>query len=205
MSAGPKPEHVGTTPPKVFADAVDALRAATVRNEIELEELPPPQRLAPWAYAVGATVVATGTDDEIGSGRLVLLHDPAGVEAWDGNTRYVVFISCEVEGEIARDPLLPDVAWSWLLDALNYSPCEYGSLGGTVTATTSLRFGDIASSQSRRTDDVEIRASWTAVDDERVESARAHLTAFTDLLSVAAGLAPEGVATISSIRPDHRS
>jgi len=181
--------------PAEFLAMIEGLRSVQLRAELELSELPAPQRLAPWSHAVAATVHAPDTDDEIGSGRLVVLHDPEGVESWNGTMRFVVFATCDIDGEIARDPLLPEVAWSWLTDALDESGAEYTALGGTVTATSSVRFGDISGSD--RNDDVEIRASWTALEGS---SAR-HLAAFAGLLAVAAGLPPEGVSTISPVRP----
>ncbi len=84
------------------------------------------------------------------------------------------------------DPLLPEVAWSWLTESLDASGAGYSALGGTVTATSSTRFGDIAGPQ--RADDLEMRASWTA--DERTDL---HLQAFAGFCAVAAGLPPEGV------------
>ena len=63
-----------------------------------------PQRLAPYAHAIAATVHDTVTDDEIGSGRFVILYDPEGVDSWGGTLRFVIFATCDVEGEIARDP-----------------------------------------------------------------------------------------------------
>ncbi len=181
--------------PADFLEALNGLREVLVRDELEFGVLPPPQRLAPWTHAISALVHAPGSDTEIGSGRLVLLHDPDGVASWNGTFRYVIFVTCEVEGEIARDPLLPDVAWSWLTDALEFSGADYTALGGTVTATSSVRFGDI--SGTSRSDDVEIRASWTALDTRSDQS----FGAFAALLAVAAGLPPEGIAAIRSIRP----
>ena len=71
-----------------------------------------------------------------------------------------------------------------------------------VTATSSVRFGEIsamdADEESRRTDDVEIRASWTAADDDA--PAEPHIATFTALLAIAAGLPPEGVAPIGGAR-----
>lgn len=204
MPASPVPAPPGPVMPASFRAAVRCLRSFPARAEISLEELPAPQRLAPWTHAVAATVHdLPGSDLEIGSGRLVLLHDPQGVTAWNGRSRYVAFVSCEVEGEIARDPLLPDVAWSWLLDALLHVEAPYTALSGTVTATSSVRFGDIADSGAPgRTDDVEIRASWTVGDDDAPPGP--HIAAFTALLAVAAGLPPEGVAPIGSGRPSLR-
>ena len=44
---------------------------------------------------------------ELGTGRLVLLHDPAGHEAWQGTFRVVTYVRAELEPEMAADPLLP--------------------------------------------------------------------------------------------------
>jgi len=196
-------EPVAEPAPPAFDAAVRALHEYRLRPEIVFEELPAPQRLAPWAHAVAATVHSSPDDgDEVGTGRLVVLHDPDGLDGWDGCTRYVVFVGCEVEGEIARDPLLPDVAWSWLLDAIAAAGAGAIALSGTVTATSSVRFGEIsamdADEESRRTDDVEIRASWTAADDDA--PAEPHIATFTALLAIAAGLPPEGVAPIGGAR-----
>ncbi|MEP6980322.1 MAG: DUF3000 family protein, partial [Nakamurella sp.] len=90
---------------------------------------------------------------------------------------------------------LPDVAWSWLTDELDAGDIDYTALGGTVTATSSVRFGDIAATD--RSDDVEIRASWTGHGGPWAR----HLAAFTGLLAVAAGLPPEGVVPLGPVRP----
>ncbi len=63
-----------------------------------------------------------GPAGELATGRLVLLHDPDGEQAWDGVLRLVVYVRAEVDAELASDPLLPDVGWSWLTDALDI--CE---------------------------------------------------------------------------------
>ena len=83
----------------------------------EIEPTRPPQRLAPYAYALEAAVVADGEDD-LADGRLVLLHDPAGHDAWQGTFRLVTLVRAELEPEMAADPLLPEVCWSWLTGAL---------------------------------------------------------------------------------------
>lgn len=164
-----------------------------MRTEVELETLPPPKRLAPFSHAIAGTVIDPETDEEIASGRLVLLHDPAGVPAWDGTSRIVVFVTSEIESEMTADPVLAEVAWSWLTDALDGAKAGYQALGGTVTATSSTRFGDLTG--ERRTDDLEIRASWSPLSGDSAP----HLTTFAQLLAVAAGLPPEGVATIAPV------
>ncbi|SDP17288.1 Protein of unknown function [Nakamurella panacisegetis] len=192
-SADPTPTEAidpAPTAPAAFRAALESLALVATRPEIEIGELPAPTRLAPWSHALSAEVVWGGDRPESASGRLVLLHNPDGVAAWDGTLRIVIFLTAEVDDEIARDPLLPDVAWSWLTDCLELSGAGYTALGGTVTSTSSTRFGDIAG--PGRTDDLEIRASWTATDTQT----GLHLVAFTELLAIAAGLPPEGVASI---------
>ncbi|HEY3750496.1 MAG TPA: DUF3000 domain-containing protein [Pseudonocardiaceae bacterium] len=171
--------------PELFRQAVASLSSVRPRPEIELGDVRAPQRLAPWAFAVSAEV--SGPDGELASGRLVLLHDPDGEQTWDGVLRLVIYVRAEVDAELATDPLLPEVGWSWLTDALEGCDAVYTALGGTVTQTSSARFGDIAG--PARTDDLELRASWTAHDADLV----AHGEAFCELLASTVGLPPVGV------------
>lgn len=174
------------------------MSAARVRPEIELGPIRPPQRLAPFSYAVGAEVrhpdpvVVPEQSDGDAFGRLILLHDPDGSEAWEGTMRLVAYIQADLDSSEAVDPLLPEVAWSWLVDALE-SRSEYvTALGGTVTATTSVRYGDI--SGPPRAHQVELRASWTATSLEL----GTHVQAFCEVLEHAAGLPPAGVTDLGS-------
>ena len=180
--------------PAEFRQAVARLDIARLRAEVEIGPLPAPARLAPWSHALSATLYPAGGDEETASGRMILLYDPEGVEAWGGSLRIVVFATSELDTEIAQDPLLPEVAWSWLTEALDASGAGYSALGGTVTATSSTRFGDIAGPQ--RADDLEMRASWTA--DERTDL---HLQAFAGFLAAAAGMPPEGVTLLQRSDP----
>jgi len=175
--------------PAEFRRAVARLDVARLRAEVEIGPLPAPARLAPFSHALSATLYPVGSDDETASGRMILLYDPEGVDAWGGSLRIVVFATCELDAEIAQDPLLPEVAWSWLTESLEACGAGYSALGGTVTATSSTRFGDIAGPQ--RADDLEMRASWTA--DSNTDL---HLQAFAGFLAVAAGLPPEGVTLL---------
>ena len=102
-------------------------------------------------------------------------------------------MQARLEREQLGDEMLPIVGWSWLTEALEQHGAEYVALGGTVTQTSSVRFGDIAG--PRRDDDVELRASWTPVG--RRISAR-HAEAFCALVASAAGLPPVGVSCRSS-------
>jgi hypothetical protein len=177
-------------PPEIFREAVESLRTTPVRREVRVEPLRPPQRLAPYSYAVSAEIIdAEGKD--LASGRLVLLHDPDGHEAWDGVLRLVAYASADLDDEMGVDPMLPAVGWSWLTDALDDRDAAYRAAGGTVTQTTSTRFGDMHG--PRTSVSIELRASWTA----DTPDLSAHLHAFVDLLCTAAGLPPEGVTVLT--------
>ncbi|MGW0791079.1 DUF3000 domain-containing protein [Streptomyces sp. NPDC002911] len=181
----------GDTVPLAFRSAVDALRSACLRPELEVEPTRPPQRLAPHAYAVEAAVVEG--EDDLADGRLVLLHDPAGHDAWQGTFRLVTLVRAELEPEMAADPLLPEVCWSWLTGALEARGLSYGEAGGTVTRAGSHYFG--ALSARRPATQIEIRASWTPREGhDAVPDMGAHLVAWGDLLCQLAGLPPSGTA-----------
>ncbi len=174
------------------------MNAAEVRSEIELGPIRPPQRLAPYSYALGAEVrraeaeVIPETSEGDAFGRLILLHDPDGADAWDGTMRLVAYVQADLDSSEAVDPLLPEVAWSWLADALQARADQVTALGGTVTATTSVRYGDI--SGPARAHQLEMRASWTAT----TLALGAHVQAFCEVLEHAAGLPPAGVTDLSS-------
>ncbi|MGW1157960.1 DUF3000 domain-containing protein [Streptomyces sp. NPDC002519] len=175
------------TAPLPFRAAVDALRTARLRAEIEIEPTRPPQRLAPFAYALEAAVVQE--DEDLADGRLVLLHDPAGHEAWQGSFRMVTLVRAELEPEMASDPLLPEVCWSWLTGALQSRGLSYGEASGTVTRASSHYFGGLANRPA--VSQIEIRASWTPREGlGGVPDTAAHLASWCDLLAQVAGLPP---------------
>jgi Protein of unknown function (DUF3000) len=184
--------------PAPFREAVVAMNGVTARPEIELGPIRPPQRLAPYSYALGAEVkhpdleVVPERSEGDAFGRLILLYDPEGADAWDGTIRLVAYIQADLDPSEAVDPLLPEVAWSWLVDALESHTDNVTALGGTVTATTSVRYGDI--SGPPRAHQLELRASWTATD----PAVGVHVEAFCDVLEHAAGLPPAGVTDLGS-------
>ena len=49
----------------------------------------------------------------------MLLYDPDGQQGWDGFFRLVAYVRADVEPEMAADPLLGEVGWSWLSEALD--------------------------------------------------------------------------------------
>jgi hypothetical protein len=195
----PPQDAADQTPPS-FRTAVDGLRSAHLRPGIEIEPVRPPRRLAPYAYALEAAVVDGDADDDLADGRLVLLHDPDGHESWQGAFRLVTLVRAELEPEMASDPLLPEVCWSWLTGALGARSLAYGEPSGTVTHAASHHFGGLA--ERPATSQIEIRASWTpCAEPGAAPDTAAHLAAWCDLLCQVAGLPPAvpGDASVVSL------
>jgi hypothetical protein len=217
------------TVPAPFQRAIDALRRALSadpgRPELVIEEMPAPQRLAPYSAAVSATV--TRGDVDVAVGRLIVLYDPEGRSGWPTDFRIVAYVSADLEPEIAADPLVGSVAWSWLIEALE--PVGYAGVSGTITRAVSESFGDKADEPA--TTELELRASWSPLhgdppatgadtgigtefrnragrkpkagntddgntDDVDDLNIGAHVAAWCEVLCQAAGLPPSGVTAI---------
>ncbi|WP_406161180.1 DUF3000 domain-containing protein [Streptomyces sp. NBC_00882] len=186
----------GGAAPPAFQAAVQALRGSRLRPQIEVEPTRAPQRLAPHAYALEATVV--DGDQDLADGRLVLLHEPDGHDAWRGTFRLVTLVRAELEAEMAADPLLPEVCWSWLTGALSARGLSYGEPSGTVTRASSHYFGGL--SERPATSQIEIRASWTPREGlGGVPDTAGHLASWCDLLAQVAGLPPAGPGDASIV------
>ncbi|MFI6595290.1 DUF3000 domain-containing protein [Nonomuraea sp. NPDC050536] len=185
--------------PAEFLRAAESMRTTEVRPEIELEDLPAPQRLAPFSAAIGASVYRD--DDELAVGRLILLYDPDGQRGWDGPFRLVAYVRADMEPEITSDPLLGPVAWSWLTEALEAHHADYSAAGGTVTRAVSEGFGNKA--EDPVTTELELRASWSPAE----EDLSGHVAAWCDLMCLAAGIPPlpPDVATLPRRRDDPES
>lgn len=187
--------------PAAFRDAVATMQAASLRPEIFCEEMPAPQRIAPHAFALSADVTVDGAD--VGTGRIILLHDPAGNDAWHGTFRCVAYVRSEIDHELAADPMLASVGWSWLTEALDTHGAEYAADSGTVTRVTTESFGGMADDGGSA--QIEIRASWTPLPEPTADvplDVAPHVEAWGELLCTASGLAPvpEGVAVMPSQR-----
>lgn len=195
--------------PPLFRRAVTSLASVAPRPELVVRPLEAPPRLAPfsWATSVEADIGhrGDGTDDldePDTSGRLILLHDPAGQDRWQGSFRLVCFVQARLEPGQLGDDLLPRIGWSWLTDALEQTGAGFTALGGTVTQTSSVRFGGLRDdglqengNEPPREDDVELRASWTPTESD-ADLAR-HAVAFSSLVATAAGLPPVGSVPLS--------
>ena len=169
--------------------AVESSAAPRCGPEVRVEPLRPPQRLAPWSYAVSAEIITA---------RTARTSPPAGWSCCTTRTGTRPGTACCASSptpppswndEMGVDPMLPAVGWSWLdRRAGRTRRRPYRAAGGTVTQTTSTRFGDLHGAAHAVS--LELRASWTA----RHRRPRARTCcAFVDLLCTAAGLPPEGV------------
>mgnify|MGYP006270005649 CR=1 FL=1 len=177
---------------EIWLAARATLFQVSPRNEIVLQEVPAPARLAPNSIAFSAEV-NLHESDEIASGKFVVLHDPDGQPTWSGTFRVVTFVNADVEADVVTDELFDEVAWSWLTESLDNTSATYDGLSGTVTRTASRSFAQLAD-RDRETQ-LEIRASWSPLSQEL----SSHLSAWCELLERAAGLEPlpEGVTSLS--------
>ncbi len=194
-----------TSPPE-FLSAVATMQTARLRPEVGCESMPAPQRIAPHARALSADVTVEGT--ELGTGRIIVLHDPAGNDAWEGTFRCVAYVRTDVDLEVVTDPLLAEVGWTWLTEALAAHGAHFVAASGTVTRVATDSFGAMADEGGSA--QIEIRASWTPVADPAEDldgrgdglDLAPHVEAWGELLCTSAGLppVPEGVAVMTNRR-----
>lgn len=184
-----------------FEAAAAQLRTAQFRSELQVREIAAPERIAPRSIALAAGVVQGSThpseegDSPFGAGRLILMHDPHSVEDWGAEFRIVCFAQAPLEMEIGIDPFIADVAWSWLIEALESRGAAYDYASGTATKTLSTGFGTLAEQGDAA--QIEIRASWTPLGSDFTP----HAEAWSELLCLLAGLPHhEGVASIGRKR-----
>src|ERR1700733_14715742 len=209
----------------VFAAAAAAFlagREVQVQRDFVFEDVPAPKRLAPYATAIAAAV--RRDDADVAWGRLVLLYDPDGQQGWGGEFRLVAYIRAEVDQEMAADPLFGPVGWSWLSEALDAHVPGYAVPSGTVTRVITEGFG--GKQDESPLSGFELRASWSPAGPtglertggtggtRRGQGARngrrpgasaadldaldlpAHIAAWCDCLSAAAGLEPPGTRAL---------
>ncbi|RGE19652.1 DUF3000 domain-containing protein [Leucobacter sp. wl10] len=180
--------------PVEFEAAAAQIRGARLRDELVVQEIAAPERIAPRSIALAAGVARGprrgltpegSIDSHHGAGRLVLMHDPGSADQWGSPYRIVCFAQAPLEVEIGVDPFISDVAWSWLVDALDARGAEYTYLSGTATKTLSSGFGTLEAQGDAA--QIELRASWTP----RGANFAVHAEAWSELLCLLAGL-PHG-------------
>lgn len=191
-----------------FQDALDQLRRTGDREGVELTAIPAPTHLAPFAAAVRAEVrrrtapspgapppavpaaaptadrAAGAPDDELATGRFVLLHDPSEPAPWGGPFRIVTWARAAASREIGCDDAAGAIAWTWLLEALERHRAGYSREGGTASRVLAEGFGLLGDQADGA--DVELRASWTPAGSDVAP----HLAAWADTVCTLGGLPP---------------
>lgn len=192
-------EAPATDVPQEFSDALSSAEGAVLRPELRVFETAAPEGLAPYrrAWAADVEPSSTTSDGEYGTGRLVFLCDPDRPEAWGSAYRMIVFAQAPVDPSMGADQFLPNVAWSWLIDALDIRSAQYSHPAGTTTTVLSTGFGDLA--EQGQGAQVEVRASWSPVD----SNLRPHLEAWSEFVCMLAGFppTPDGVSALPPARP----
>jgi len=174
-----------------FAEARRSANEAHVRPELSVTAIPAPSNLAPFSFALASQVrpAKHDSESELGTGRFVLLYDPAEPEAWGGPMRVICYVQAPVETEMGGDPFAAGVTWSWLMDALAHRGATYESASGTATRILSTGFGELHTQGDGA--QMELRASWSPTGSDL----GAHVEGWGELLCMLAGLPPsaEGV------------
>ncbi|MDO5635101.1 MAG: DUF3000 domain-containing protein [Micrococcus sp.] len=176
------------TLPAAFRTALRELRDADTRPEVRLREIAAPGQLAPHAVALAADVYALDADvhaSPLATGRFILLHHPEGSSLWQGTFRAVTYITAALEMDVAQDPMVGAVAWTWLVEALELRHADYSQAGGTATRNLAESFGTLA--ERPDTTEIEMRASWTPGAGDK----GAHLQAWAEMVCAFAGLPPQ--------------
>lgn len=151
-------------------------------GDMDVERIAGPRGLAARSAALAAEVNGR---DRAASGRLVLLQENHDVEAWGADLRLASLVQAEVNPETANGPLVHEVGWSWLQEALAARHARWGARSGTVSTVSSRTFEGLQEDPDQV--EIEIRASWTPLLDDPGQLVD-HLLAWQDLVRTAAGL-----------------
>lgn len=148
---------------------------------IELEEVPAPSKIAPYAAALHAYTIAEDDELPIATGRFVVLYDPDKQPGWGSRFRIIVHVRSQMDAELGNDPLIGEVVWSWAHDALDECGANARAMNGTVTRELSETFGGLQLSGSEV--EIEMRASWTPA----TSDLGPHMSAWLNLIARTAG------------------
>jgi len=176
-----------------FQLAVMSLRQATIREGVNITEIPSPDKIAQYSVALAANIGIDAHENrsDQGTGRFVLLNSDEPQDGWGGNYRIICFAKSPLETDIGQDEMITDVCWAWLEDALRSRSAGYAAEAGTITRIISQGYGSISGHSDHA--ELELRASWSPTDN----NFSAHLEAWQDLLCMMSGLPPEsGISRI---------
>nr|WP_111837094.1 DUF3000 domain-containing protein [Actinomyces bovis] len=182
--------------PERFREVLLSLRHAPLPRQMVVEEVPAPSRIAPFTAAISAATELESDGQAVASGRFVVLHDPAGQSAWDGDLRLVIQVRTRIEDAMVSDEALGRAAWSWLVESLEQAGVGYRALVGTVTRVVSETFGGLELSDTSA--QAEIRASWSPT----TTDLGPHLTAWYTTIHLSAGNSPELALPLTAARAE---
>lgn len=181
-----------TEVPAPFARALGSLRDAARSLRVAVTEVPAP-RAARFSVALEGTLPDPDDDaHELGDGTFVVLFDPPTVEGAEGAFRVVVLVRAELDAEMSVDPMLSEVAWTWLTESLARFGGPFEALGGSVTRTITTSHGAVSARPG--VVELELRASWSP----QTADLGGHLEAWAHVMRSCAGLpdVPEDVAVL---------
>lgn len=184
-----------THPPQEFIDALLSLRDVNAHQDIELEEVPAPRKIAPYAAALRAFTIAEDDEIPIATGRFVVLYDPDEQPGWNSRFRIIIHVRSQMDAEMGTDPLLGEVVWSWAHDALDDAGANARDMNGTVTRELSETFGGLTLDRSDV--EIEMRASWSPATNDLGP----HLEVWLNLIAQTAGTCDDPDSTDTSIEP----
>lgn len=166
-----------------FASMLEPIKSFTCRSEIELTQIPSPNKIAPEAIAISAEIVHQTASDH-GVSRLVFCRDPEQPEGWNSEFRIIGYAKSPIELEMAKDDYTAALPWEWLKDSLHAAKAGFAHEAGTTTTVISTGHGALIAQPQHA--ELEIRASWAPSGYDL----SAHLQAWTELLALISGLPP---------------
>jgi len=173
--------------PAQFAAAALSLANPALRPELNTSQIPAPAQIAPWALAFAAQAPnPADTPMNRGVGRIVFLHDPKQFETWGSNMRVIAYGKSPLENDIGIEDDTAHYWWSELMRALKLNGAKFINEAGTITKMSSTGMGSLANDPNST--EVEIRASWSLVEDDLGP----HLAAWQDLIASMAGFGMDG-------------
>ncbi|MCS4484420.1 DUF3000 domain-containing protein [Gleimia sp. 6138-11-ORH1] len=186
----PKETSPKITPPAEFLDALLSLRKVSVPTHLSLSEIPAPSKITPFSAALYVQTPLEEDDLPVANGRFIVLYDPKTNLEWGSKFRIIIQVRAEMDASIGADPLLGEVIWSWLHDALDHNLTDVHHLKGTVTREHSETFGNLELTRSEV--EIELKASWSTNGNDL----SSHLASWLDIVDYAyAQQDPENLLT----------
>jgi len=174
-------QQLGVAPE--FALALESLRHADIRPEVDVREIVAPKDLSKHAIAFSCDVKADSAHEKIdlGTGRIVFLWDTNPQESWASNFRAIIFAKSPLETDIGADEFSAGVTWAWLISALEGNNAPYSAEAGTATRVISTGYGALSNQKDHS--EIELRASWSPLS----SNLGAHLGAWQNLICMMSG------------------